>query len=438
MAEQGKIPFIAAVLMNINIIVGSGIFAFPQFMAEKSGGWSFLGWPLAGFLLLPIIWTVAQAARVFPGEGGFYNYCKSGINESAGFIANWAYLLGYMGTASTITTIIRDKLVQQFGLTFVSEHPLLFLIGFVTIISLLNLASIEIISKIQSTATLFKLLPLFFIAFAIFFYWDPSFTYQTTSIFTIGSALPFAIFGFWGFESCCTISHLIKGGSTQASKVILLAFAISAGLYTVFHLGIMHIMGVEDLTHLGANSFPLFLGWSPAITKAILATISAAIMISFINTTYGASLTNITNINVMARRGFLFGSSFLAKTLPRGIPVNAVLIHAIGIITLITFIPNTVILGAITNFGVMTAFLLTLMAVFKYNLVNKNYLQLVITSLGFVSLGILLYFTWTTQMGSDNFTRMLYATPILAGIPLGFIMYKIVTRKKISSRKKNA
>jgi amino acid transporter len=378
---------------------------------------------------MPIIWTVAQAARVFPGEGGFYNYCKSGINETAGFIANWAYLLGYIGTASTITTIIRDKLIDQFGISFIAQHPMIFLISFITIISLLNLVSVKIISRIQSTATILKLFPLFFILFVIVFYWNPSFNYRTISILSIGSSIPFAIFGFWGFESCCSISHLIKGGPTQASKVILLAFAVSAGLYTLFHLGVMHIMGLENLRTLGAGSFPAFMGLQPIYTKALIAAISAAIMLSFINTTYGASFTNITNISVMARKGFLFGSNFLSKTIGINIPINAVLIHAICIITLITFIPNTVILGAITNFGVMTAFLLTLIAVLRYNFSNKNYIALLITLLSFISLFILLYFTWTTQMGPDNVTRTLYATPILVGIPLGLIMYKILTRK---------
>jgi len=50
MEERGKISFVAAVLMNINIIVGSGIYFAPQLMAQQTGGTSFLGWILAGFL----------------------------------------------------------------------------------------------------------------------------------------------------------------------------------------------------------------------------------------------------------------------------------------------------------------------------------------------------------------------------------------------------
>ncbi len=411
--------------MNINIIVGSGIYANPQFMAKSSGTWSFLGWPIVAFMLLPIIWAVAQAARVFPGEGGFYNYCKTGINETAGFVANWAYLLGYMGTAATIASIIRMKLASQFGWTFVDQHSFIFYLGFITIISLLNLISIEVISKIQSWVTLLKLIPLFVIVSIVFFYWNPGFNYTVSDISNIGGSLPWAIFGFWGFESCCSISHLIKGGSTQASKVILLAFAICTALYTIFHIGILHIMGLENLTTYGAQAFPQFLGLAPAITSALLTGIALAIMLSFINTTYGASLTNIININVLAKRGFIVGSKFLSKTTKRGIALNAIVLHAIAFLILITLIPNTSILTAITNFGVSVAFFLTLVAVVRYNLQHKDYLQLFVTLLGFISLVVILYFTWTTQMGTDdNLVRLMYATPVIIGVPLGLVMYK--------------
>jgi amino acid transporter len=398
-------------------------------MASSSGTWSFLGWPLVALILLPIILAVAQAARVFPGEGGFYNYCKTGLNEPAGFVANWAYLLGYLGTATTITSIIHLTLVKNFGWSFINEHSFIFYLGFITIISLLNLISVEIISKIQSFATILKLIPLFLIGGLIFFYWNPGFNYSVSDISNIGGALPWAIFGFWGFESCCSTSHLIKGGSTQASKVILLAFGICTALYTIFHLGVLHIMGLDNLITYGAQVFPQFMGLAPAATSALLTVIAFAIMISFINTTYGASFTNIVNINAMAKRGFLFGSKFLTSTTKRGIALNAIIVHAIAFLALISFIPDTSILTALTNFGIGIAFFLTLIALVRYNYKNKNYLQLFITLLGFVSLFIIFYFTWTTRLGTtDTLLRLIRVTPVIIGVPLGLVMYKILKK----------
>jgi APA family basic amino acid/polyamine antiporter len=427
MKEEGKISFGAAVLMNINIIVGSSIFFNPQAMTAKAGSLSFLSWPLAGLLLFPIIWSVAQAARVFPGAGGFYHYCKSGLNESAGFLANWAYLLGYLGTAATLISVIATTLSSYQSLEIIRYHPIIFNIIFVTAISLLNLVSVELISKIQSSVTIFKITPLFIVVAILFFYWNPSITYDLSNFIHIPAILPLAVFGYWGFESCCSISHYIKGGPTQAARVILVAFSITALLYCIFHFGVMHIMGVENLSILKAADFPNYLGLAPWFTNALLVGISLAIMASYINTAYGASFTNITNLHGLAQRKLISFSSFLSKTTARNVPTSAVIVHGIVIFFLITFITIPQVLMAMTNLGVILAFVLTLCALTRYYLKNNNYIKVTIPILGLCACAILFYLSWTA-LGTTFCDQIFFASPILVGLILGIIMYKYSTR----------
>lgn len=429
--EPKKISFIAAVLMNINIIVGSGIYNYPPLMAHRAGGLSFLGWILAGLLLLPIALTIAQAARIFPGEGGFYNYCKTALGEEAGFIANWAYLLGYMGTAATITSIVRDRLIDPVGLTFIKEYPIIFYLLFVLFLSGLNVISIKIISKIQSAITLLKLIPLTLMLIVIYFYWNPSFNYEVSRIGDLGSTLPLALFSFLGFESSCNISHYIRGGTTQAFKVVLIAFSTAVLLYTVFHLGILHIMGSSALAAQGVQAFPKFMGLSAVIAGILALMLLIDMFLSFANTAYGASLNNITNINMLAKSGALFKSKFLARLNGYGMPGNAALIYGILIILLVIFIPSVITLTAITNLGVCSAFFLTILAVFVQSLRTKSYSSLIISSIGFFSVGAFLYLTWTTQMGDDIMWRFIYSAPILLGVPAGYLMYKYSKKQNI-------
>src|SRR3989338_2739697 len=124
MSETGKISFWTAVLMSINIIVGGGIFAGPQSMAAIAGNLSFSAWFLAAVLVFPIVWGVSRAAYLFPGAGGFYNYCKTGIGPDFGFLAQSAFLLGYiMGTTSAMTFLLRSALATRLGFSFAAEHP---------------------------------------------------------------------------------------------------------------------------------------------------------------------------------------------------------------------------------------------------------------------------------------------------------------------------
>ncbi|MFH1832004.1 MAG: APC family permease [bacterium] len=429
MPEPKKISFLAAILMNINIIVGSGIYIYPQFMTKQAGGISFLSWIFAGLLLLPIVLTIAQAARIFPGEGGFYNYSKTALGENMGFIANWAYLLGYMGTVATITSVIRDRLIDPIGLTWVQNYPIIFYIVFLLLISLLNIINIQLISRIQSAITLLKLLPLVLMLGVIYFYWNPNFDYQITKIGDLSGTLPMALFSFLGFESCCNISHYIRGGSTRAFNVILIAFSTSVILYTVFHLGMLHIMGPDALASQGVQAFPQFMGFAAQAASIIALILLVDMMLSFTNTTYGAALNNITNINVLAKSKLVFQSPFLSKLNTNGMPANAAFIHALFIIVLIILIPSTKTLTAITNLGVCIAFLLTLVAVFVQSWRKKIYGVLVMAAISFFSMGILLFLTWTQNLGNNNWERLIYSTPILIGIPIGYAMYRWSKKK---------
>lgn len=404
------------------MIIGGGIYIAPPLMTQQAGNLSFLGWLIAAICLLPIVITIAQAARIFPGEGGFYNYCKTALGEDAGFLANWAYLLGYMGTVATMASVVRDHL----EIPFFQHHPLAFSLIFATLLALLTTINIRLISKIQSAITMLKLIPLMFVLGAIYFYWNPSFNYETSNLGSLCGTLPLALFAFNGFESSCNISHYIRGGSTQAFKVILLAFAATTTLYTLFHFGILQIMGGSALAHNGVKMFPQFMGLPQTITYVLAVFLTIDILLSYINTAYGASLNNVTNLNIFAKNGLVFQSKFLAKLNTHGMPAHAALVHAVFIVFLLTFIPNTITLTAITILGVYSAFFLTLLAVLVQSWRKKNYGILCITTLGFASLGMLLFLTWTTQLGADRISRLLYASPIIVGIPAGYLMYRWV------------
>lgn len=424
MEERGKISLFAAVLISMNIMIGAGIFMNPQPMTVIGGCFGFMGWIFAATLLFPIIWGVARASQIFPGQGGFYCYCKQGINETAGFFASWAYLIGYLGTASTLALFVKYNLVTQFGLVGISQYSIVFNFLLLLVISLLNLLSLSLISKIQSGTTILKLSPLFFVIIIFAFYLGGTVSYNPSSLPALPLTLPFALFGFWGFESCCVIGHLIKGGQSQVFKAVYIAFFTVAGIYALFHFGVMNIMGVENLKTLGVSAFPKFLGFSPAVTGVIETLVAYAILLSVLNALYGVSLSNITNMTNFADQGILPYSKYLTKTNRFGRPIPTVFLHGLIVFALISLIPHVEIWASLTGLGVMTAYALTQVAVFLYDFKNAHFGSLFITILGFSSLAVAGYFTWM-GLGADQITRVLYASPILIGLALGYAMYKL-------------
>jgi amino acid transporter len=424
MKEKGQISLFAAVLIGMNIMIGAGIFVLPRSMAMIAGAFSFLGWVLVAFLLFPVIWSVARASLVFPGQGGFYNYCKQGINETAGFFANWAYLVGYIGTTAALVLYIKAGLASHYELEALDKFPFVFNFFLLLAIALLNLLSIELISKIQGATTLLKLTPLFFVILIFGFYLGKPIEFNPADFSALPMTVPLGLFGFWGFESCCLIGHLIKGGSGQVFKAIYIAFFSVVVIYTIFHFGVISIMGVDNLIKFGAAEFPRFLGFSPVVAGAIEAFIAFAVLLSFFNALYGVSMANIVNLFNFAQQGVLPGSKHLVKTNRFGRPFYIVLIYALVVLALVTFIPNPDVWAKLTGLGIIIPFTLNQVAVFLYDFRSSSYGSLCLTILGFVSLAVAGVFT-IKSLGSDNLTRLLYASPVLIGLFIGYVLFKM-------------
>lgn len=435
MQEQSKIPVFTAVLMNINVMVGVGIYFMPQMMGQAAGAFSFLGWVAAGLILLPIVWTIATAARLFPGSGGFYNYGTSGLNSTAGFVALWAYMLGFLSTAAAQLTFLKNLIVVNGGITFIAAMPLLANIGLVTIIASLNLFDVRLISKIQGFVTILKLLPMIAVIVLFGFYWNGALLTGGSgfNISSIALTVPMAIFGYWGFESCTSTSHLIEGGSKKASFVLLAAFFITMTLYCLFHFGVSHIMGIDAIIAQGAVGFTNFFGIAnPEIVTALGWTIVILLMLALSNAVYGVSLGNSANMFSLASKNHLFASNLFCKVNGANRPYFVIFFQALIVFLLMTFVSSEQILVALSNFGLITAMLITISAVLATQSRSKTFnLNSLVAIIGIAACAILIHFTWG-MIGADNATRLMNAVPFIIGITAGLAMFYCKKGCKIS------
>jgi len=433
--SQGSISFSTAVLMGINIIVGSGIFISSKDLALAAGSMSIWIYPLVGLLLIPVAWSVAEAARIFPGAGGFYNYSKIGFgSETMGFMANWLYLLGYLGTASTQLTGIRSViLVGQFHFMWADQHPFLFNFIFIAILSLLNLLSLEVISKIQGLVTILKVLPLIAVIAIFGFYWNPDFTFKAPEALGMLAAIPAAAFSFWGFESCCSIGHLVKGGAAKASQAILVAFGLAIVLYSLFYFGVMNIMGLQNLAIFDVAGFPNFLGLGAGLSGGLLFALICAILVCMINGNYGVTLFNITNFYTLASEKMLFASNTLVKTNKNGRPYILVAFNAVVVLALVTFITSLKVFFGFIALGVVPTFLLTSLSVLLTHKRNGLFGRAFLAGLSVIICAVLIIFSWMS-MGDDFVTRLMFASPIFVGAVLGLVMFKIQKSKTVAGQ----
>ncbi|MBL4817633.1 MAG: APC family permease, partial [Deltaproteobacteria bacterium] len=365
--------------MSINIIVGGGIFAGPQAMTQIAGNFAFMGWLLAALMVFPIVWGVARASFLFPGEGGFYNYVNQGLGENWGFFAQWSFFLGYMlGTGSAMAFLLRHSFANRLGWTFAAEHPWATNALFIFIFALLNMLPVGLVSRIQANATVLKLTPLFVVLALGFFYLNPITDYNVANLENLPSTLPIVIFGFLGFEACCALSHLLEDGPQSLGKVALTAFGIVAVLYMTFHFGVLQIMGKENLAAHGPIAFPDYLGLSPQWTFAMVIIIGAAIILSFANSLFGVSLSNITNLVTMTK---------VSKPL-------AAAIQGLIMWLVLCWVSHVEHIFSFSVVGVGTAYMLTMISAFRKSLERKEHFEAAIMVLGFLSCIALYYYCW--------------------------------------------
>jgi amino acid transporter len=417
--KQGKISFFAAVMMSINIMVGAGILYAVGSMTATADTISFMGWPLIGILLLPVVLGLSKAAQLFPGDGGFYNYCAKGLSPTAGFIAQWGFFLGYMGTASSLATVLREGIIKNGDFQLLHDYPIIFNLVLVIAYVLINLMPVEKLTRLQSVGTLLKVTPILMAIGLLCFYYDSELSLQFSQLGNLGLTVSTVLFSFWGFETCCSIGGLLKDGPQKVGKVIMVGFFSTMALYFFFHLSVLYIMGAENLATHGAINFPRYLGLSPSLQAALQVGISGAILFSWANSILGVSLANITSLNSLADQKLFLGHEALSEVNRYQRPHFAALLFGVILFGLITFIQDIEILFALTSLGILTAISLTLAAVLRYQWQARSILQILLSLLSCICCAVLIY------CSAVKLPSAIYAAPLVGGLLFGLVMYKL-------------
>ncbi len=425
MEEKDKISLSTAVLMSINIMAGVGIFIVPSLMAQQVGSLSFLGWPLVGLVFLPVVYSIAQITKFFPGTGSFFSYSNQEINKTAGFISGWFYFLGFASVAAIQILGLKMVLIEQFGVFALRNNVILSNVLFIATFCLINLLGLFYITKIQNVVTIFKLLPIFLGILMLFFYWNPNLQLNWQNLPLLKFTLPLTLFGFWGFETSCNIGHMIKGDKNAPAKAILISFFGTVVIYTLFHFGMLHIMNPQNLSKYGVPGFVDFLRIrNPFLLNLSSSFMSATILIAFISSIFGGMLSNSTNLQSMIKNNLFPFSKKLERLNRFGRPKYAVWITGLTIFILISLVNNTVILNSVCNFGLLTAFTLTLTSLLLIQLRNKLKSQAMVTIIAFFSCGIISYYSWFL-MGENHIQRMTYTLPLIVLGAIGIVLFKI-------------
>ena len=368
MVNEHKLSLPTAILINLNIMMGTGIFINTVELSKRLGIFGAFMYPLIGLLLLPLIMAIAQLLTLYP-SGGFYIFAKEELHEIIGFLSTWSYFIAKLASATLMVHVSLSLLTQIFPYLLSIADILTLDVFILSVFTALNFLNLKTGSHIQFAFLGFKLVPLIFVIGAgIIFFSPSSIALLPVEWEGITSSLPLVLYAVMGFEATCAISNKIINPERNAPRVIIISFALTLTLIFLFQLLFYTNLGsilLNQTSYLGA--FPALLHnlFSPHhfIIQKLHVLFYVAIATSALGGCYGILYSNNWNLYILAHNKRIRGHAFLAQLNRQSIPYLCLVVEWLFcIIYLYTTKGNQVILQQIAALGTALTYMISVCA----------------------------------------------------------------------------
>lgn len=207
-----EITPLSLAMANMNVMVGSGIFALPALVAEGLGATAILAYFVCAILVFLVAMCFAELGSKTTISGGPYTYIENAFGPFAGFIAGNIYLFGAMASDAALSNALADTL--QLFLPFLRVDMYRIIFHFVVFggLTWLNISSVKNGVRFVMMTSFGKLIPLLVLVCLAAPHidtgnlkWEIAPTVTNT-----GSAALLLFFAFLGFET-----SLINGGEIR-------------------------------------------------------------------------------------------------------------------------------------------------------------------------------------------------------------------------------
>ncbi len=363
-----------AVLLGVGFIIGSGIFLFPTLMAQKAGTYSLLAWAIGGiYTILTGLCFAENAARI-PKAGGLYSYAHKELGNQIGFLAGWAFWIGYWLTISTETKAL--SLYSQFFLPGLDDLSRLIIASAVVILlTLINYRGVREGGESQDIFTVGKIIPLLVFVIVGVFLIHPQNYYPLLPANAvlgpaIGSATILALWAYLGVEIITVPEEEITDAKRTVPRAILISVFIVMGIYLAVSAT---ALGLAPWSGYVNSHFPLADIFQTA-TSSSLGTLGGALLalggiISIVGS-INAVILGTARVSYAMARDKLF-PSVLNHLHPRfKTPDRAMLLQFILAMTVLYAVPNLTTLASLTVLFTIIPYLFSCVATFR--LIQKS------------------------------------------------------------------
>lgn len=428
--QPAKISLFAAIIINVNIIIGSGVFINTTELAKRAGLLGGLSYGIVGILLFPLILSFVKLLQLYP-NGGFYAFCSTSLHPLVGFINTWCYFFSKLSSATLVIHIFVLLMQKTFcGLSVV--NPFILDILILALLLSLNMLNVKTGSKIQSWLMILKMSPIFFVIASGLLFLQGSNLAPIHQLWEgIPSTIPLVLHAMLGFEIACAISRNIENSSVNAPRAVLISYGIVIVLYVLYQTFFYGVLGADLAAQADyRGAFPLLISKyaiGDYYRNVLGHLIHLAIATSALSAGFGIIYANMWNLYSLAERNHIIAPKKVMLLNRFNIPFICVLAQgAIMLFYMIIIRGEQTTFQQLSAFGATITYMLSLAGLLAILLKNKQSIWL--TILGFVNCFILISASLYTMWLTSNPIPLL----MFMGIVIGGVLMYLITDKQSS------
>ncbi|HET9888043.1 MAG TPA: amino acid permease [bacterium] len=299
-----------AAALGIGIVIGTGIFAVPGFVALElqSPGPILLAWVFGGLIALSGALTHAEIAGMVPRQGGSFIFVLEAFGPWAAFFKGWgAFLIGYPASSAAIATVLGIYLARLVAVPDSWVKP--FALAACVLVWLFNLRGTRFSGSFQTAITFSKVAALGLLALVGFLAGGGSFSRLLVTPETMPGIDAFAIamigilWTFDGWQNLTVVSGEVGMPEKSLTRSLLLTIALVTAIYLLMNICYLTVLPIEELR--GAEA-PATRMAERAFGVAGGKVVSALVVLSSFGALFGISMAAPRYFYALGESGLFF------------------------------------------------------------------------------------------------------------------------------------
>ncbi len=362
MAMNSKISTALATAVGLGAIIGAGIFVLSGTAIALAGAYSLVAFVLVGIVAVVVGLEFGELGTIMPrAVGAVYSYVYKAFGSELGFVTGIMKYFNWATAISVISLGFGSYLSTLFGLP-TGTYSIPLAIVLIATLAVINLLGVKKATKTDAVLVVIKIFALIaFIAFALIIVSRSGLSISnfTTSgsqgtLQSLFAASMVIFFAYSGFQTISTLTPRMRNGPNAAGRAILYAVLISTVIYVMVVFSMMALLpasqygiSANPLTHalIGAHA-PNWLFYIVDI-GALVATASASL----------AMMISASRMLYQMGEDRMLPRFFRKYNGKKDIAANCIMLSSV-IAVVALFAGNVFIITAISNFGLLFAYLM--------------------------------------------------------------------------------